>query len=67
MPARVLIAEGAGADCRQACQLRDGIDATHVLGDRAYDTNEILGYLQGKRMGQLYFLLPFTFDACIVG
>ena len=29
----------------------DGIEATHVLADRAYDTDEIVGYLEDNAIG----------------
>ncbi len=30
------------ADCTQACQLIDGIEAEHLLAERGYDTDEIV-------------------------
>jgi transposase len=42
MPVRVLITSGTVADCKQAVALIDGIFADYLLGDRGYDTNEIV-------------------------
>lgn len=44
MPIRMSITKGGTADCTQACTLIEGIDAEHLLADRAYDTDEILKY-----------------------
>jgi hypothetical protein len=42
MPVRVLVTEGARADCTKAGELIEGIDAQCLLADRGYDTNEIV-------------------------
>jgi transposase len=42
MPVRIFVTEGTRADCTQACALIEGIDAETLLGDRGYDTNEIV-------------------------
>ncbi len=42
MPVRVLATEGTAADCRQAVELIEGMDAEHLLADKACDTNAIL-------------------------
>ena len=42
MPVRVLITEGATADCTQAGELIEGIDAEYLLADKAYDTDDII-------------------------
>jgi transposase len=42
MPVRVIVTAGPVADCTQACQLIDGIEAEHLLADRGYDTDEIV-------------------------
>ena len=43
MPVRMFITEGTAADCTQAGELVEGIDADYLLADRAYDTDAILG------------------------
>lgn len=50
MPIRMLITDGTTADCTQAIELIDDIDAEHLLADRAYDTNEIIGYCEAKQI-----------------
>ncbi len=42
MPVRVIVTDGTTADCTQASQLIEGIEAEALLADRAYDTNEIV-------------------------
>ena len=42
MPVRAIITEGTAADCGQAVNLIEGIDAEYLLADRGYDTNDIL-------------------------
>lgn len=44
MPVRILITEGAKADCKEAVHLIEGISAGALLADRAYDTDEIIAY-----------------------
>ncbi len=46
MPVRVLVTEGTAADCSQAVELIEGIDAEYLLADKAYDTNAILSYCE---------------------
>ncbi len=36
MPVRILITEGATADCTQASKLIEGIDADYLLADKGY-------------------------------
>jgi transposase len=43
MPFRAIITAGTTADCTKACALIDGIAAEYLLGDRGYDTDEIVG------------------------
>ena len=38
----MLITEGATADCTQAGQLMEGIDAAYLLADKGYDTDAII-------------------------
>ena len=42
MPVRALITEGTTADCTQASKLIDGLDAGHLLADKAYDSQDII-------------------------
>ena len=42
MPVRVLATEGTAADCRQAVELIEGMDAECLLADKACGTNAIL-------------------------
>jgi transposase len=42
MPVRALITEGTTADCTQASKLIDGLDAAHLLADKAYDSQDII-------------------------
>ncbi len=46
MPVRVLVTEGTAADCSQAVELIEGIDAESLLADKAYNTNAILSYCE---------------------
>ena len=39
---KVLITGGTVADCTEACDLIDGIEADNLIADRGYDTNEIV-------------------------
>jgi transposase len=42
MPVRVIITAGPRADCKEAAQLIEGIDAQYLLADRGYDSNSII-------------------------
>ena len=42
MPVRVLATEGTAADCSQAFELIEGMDAERLLADKACGTNAIL-------------------------
>jgi transposase len=50
MPVRIIITQGTTADCTQASKLIEGIDAEHLLADRAYDTNAILEQAETQGM-----------------
>ena len=50
MPIRVLITAGPTADCTQAAQLIEGLDATYLLGDRGYDSDAIVNQAQSQGM-----------------
>lgn len=47
---RILITEGTRADCQEASQLIEGLEADYLLADKAYDTDEILEYAQKQGM-----------------
>ena len=42
MPVKVLITAGNVADCTEACDLIEGIQAENLIADRGYDTNDIV-------------------------
>ena len=42
MPVRLAVTEGTVADCSLALPLIEGIEAEHLLADKAYDTNAII-------------------------
>jgi len=42
MPVRVIITQGATADCTQAARLIEGIAAEYLLADRGYDADAII-------------------------
>ena len=42
MPVRVLVTEGARADCKEAVHLIQGLSAQALLADRGYDTQEMI-------------------------
>ena len=50
MPVRAVITQGTTGDCTQAGRLIEGIDAQHLLGDRAYDTDAIVEQARQKQM-----------------
>ena len=56
MPVRVIITEGTTADCKQAVPLIEGIEAEHLLADRAYDTDIIIE--KAKRWGMKPVIPP---------
>ena len=39
---KVLITGGNVADCTEACDLIEGIEAQNLIADRGYDTNKIV-------------------------
>ena len=43
MPLRAIITKGTTADCTQAKELMEGMDANYLLADKAYDADEMLG------------------------
>ena len=42
MPVKVRITAGNVADCTEACDLIEGIEAENLIADRGYDTNDIV-------------------------
>ena len=42
MPVKVRITTGNVADCTEACDLIEGIEAENLIADRGYDTNDIV-------------------------
>lgn len=46
MPVRVIITDGPTADCTQAGQLIEGVDADYLLADRGYDSDAIIKQAQ---------------------
>ena len=44
MPVRIIVTEGTRADCKEAVNLIDHINANVLFADRGYDTNEIIDY-----------------------
>jgi transposase len=45
-PIRFILTGGQVHDATQAIPLLTGIRATHVIGDKGYDSNQILGFIQ---------------------
>ena len=39
-----------GTPCTQALRLIEGVDADALLGDKGYDTDEIIGHARGVGM-----------------
>lgn len=56
MPVRVLLTSGTTADCSQAHALIEGLNALHLLADRGYDSNAIVG--QAKQQGMQVVIPP---------
>jgi len=50
MPVRILITDGTTADCTQASKLIEGIEAEHLLGDKGYDSDEIVEKARAQGM-----------------
>jgi transposase len=56
MPVRIIITDGTTADCTQASKLIAGITAEHLLGDKGYDSDEIVE--QAKAQGMTAVIPP---------
>jgi len=49
MPLRAIVTAGTEADCTQAGALIEGMQAQHLIADRGYDSEKIVG--QAKNQG----------------
>ena len=49
-PVRMLVTAGTTADCTQAGKLIEGIDADNLIGDKGYDTDEVIDLAQEAGM-----------------
>ena len=47
-PIRFILTGGQASDAPQAIPLLTGIKASHVIADKGYDSNRILGFIQGQ-------------------
>ena len=56
MPVRIFITAGTAADCTYGEKLTDGIDAEALLGDKGYDTTDII--VKAKDMGMQVVIPP---------
>jgi transposase len=56
MPVRVIITTGPRADCKEASQLIDGINAGYLLADKGYDSNSIVE--QAESFGMIAVIPP---------
>ena len=56
MPVRVIVTAGPRADCKEASQLIDGINAEYLLADKGYDSNDIVE--QAKTLGMIAVVPP---------
>ena len=56
MPVRISITSGTYPDCKEAIALIDGISASYLLADRAYDTNAIIEW--AKEHGMITVIPP---------
>jgi transposase len=50
MPIRVVATEGTRADCSEASRLIEGLNATHLIADRGYDTDAIIEKAKAQGM-----------------
>ena len=48
MPVRFFVTEGTAADCNYAASLIEGVDATHLLADRGYDSHSIIQFAKDR-------------------
>lgn len=50
MPVRLIVTRGTTADCTQAIPLIQGIEAEHLLADKAYDSDAIIAAATASQM-----------------
>ena len=50
MPINFIVTDGSHADCKETIHLIKNINAKLVFEDSAYDTNEILSYLNQRNI-----------------
>ena len=50
MQIRIRLTEGSRADCKEACDLIDGISASALFADKAYDVDSIIGQAMKQGM-----------------
>jgi transposase len=50
MPVRVLVTDGAAADCAKAGELIEGIEAEALIADKGYDSDAIVGMAESAGM-----------------
>jgi len=50
MPVRIIATEASRADCSQAAELIEGIDAKHLIADKGYDSDAIVELAQAQGM-----------------
>ena len=55
-PIRFILTGGQAGDAPQAIPLLTGVDATHVLADKGYDSNKILAFV--RRQGAIPVIPP---------
>ena len=56
MPVRIIITAGSRADCKEASQLIDEINADYLLADKGYDSNDIVE--QAGTLGMIAVIPP---------
>ena len=56
MPIRIRLTEGCRADCKEACDLIDGILASALFADKAYDVDSIIN--QAMKQGMKIVMPP---------
>ncbi len=55
-PIRFILTGGQAGDAPQAIPLLTGVEATHVIGDKGYDSDKILGFI--RRQGAIPVIPP---------
>lgn len=54
MPVRMFVTAGTVADCSQACELVEGIEAENLLADKGYDSNDFVDSLKKVKLSLLF-------------